>query len=448
MQIIFLILVGYLGWNIVKLLVPKLHKTEHLGLSFLVGMGVYALVYYVLVLYQRLLPIDSYFLILLTLSVVSGVLARLTHAKVKYYVRSPAKLTWLEIVLLTIAGLVFAYIALENWYWPPYTPDAIHLYDFRAQRLLAGDLNGFFNGARYLISKNYPPFTSLLHYFYYAFGYINPKNGYTHLLGFFLLTLYGYMERVTGSRLKAILTTCFIIITPSVWWNSIIALANIPLMEYFALATLYICDFKNEQKVRSSWLLAGILLGISAFIRQEAFWIPILGIALFLTLYTKKYFSYVILVCVTIAIANIWPMSISWTSPVAHLQTESAAVIKMINNVTTNNTLAVESGIVAIKSLWKSWGLVIAVFYLTLILQILFLKIKKISLIQIIGIVMSFSIVLGFMAFAKRYTGWAGLGDAVFRMGVILIPIFWVGIITSSIWSKQLFIKGRIWSNL
>jgi len=61
---------------------------------------------------------------------------------------------------------------------------------------------------------------------------------------------------------------------------------------------------------------------------------------------------------------------------------------------------------------------------------------------------MSLSIVLGFMAFAKRYTGWAGIGDAVFRMGVILIPIFWVGIITSSIWSKQLFIKGRIWPNL
>ena len=398
----------------------------------MVGMGVYALIYYILVLYQKVLPLNSSLLILVIISVMSGVLAYLTHTKVKYYQSSPAKLTSKEIVLLTITGLILTYIALQNWYWPPYSPDAIHLYDFRALRLLDHDIDGFFNGTKYLASKNYPPFTSLMHYFFYTFGFVNPKNGYTILLASFLLTLYGYTERLTGSRLKGILISTLTILTPSVWWNSILAMTNIPLMEYFSLAVLYLCDFKNEKGIRSSWLLSGILLGMASFIRQEAIWIPILGIGFVFGIFTRKLTKYLLMTAIFLLIANLWPISITWTTPIAQIHTETQSVLKITNNISTSDFNAAE---IALKSLWKSWGSVVVAFYATIMLQFFIFRNKLLTPIQLIGAMMSISIVVGFMTFSKRFTGWSGISDAVYRMGVVVIPIFWIGIIASPVWN-------------
>lgn len=443
MQIIFLLLLFYFGWNLTKIFIIRLHYAEHLGLAILLGMGIYTLVYYYIILYLRILPLNSHLIILLTLTFLASTITRIFGLKIKYSAHSRVKLSKLESFALLISVLIFSYIALQNWYWPPYTPDSIHLYEFRAQRLLVNDIDGFFHGAHYINSNNYPPFTSLLHYFFYIYGYVNPTNGYTLLLAAFLVTIYGYIHRLTSSRTKGILVVTLILLTPSIWWNALLALTNIPLMEYFSLAILYLCDSLYTNKLRSPWIVAGILLGTASFIRQEAFWIPIVLASLLIALKRRTIIQFLSFISIFFVISAIWPLSISWISPVQHLQIETNTVIRIMNDISANNNLAYFGALyTALQGLWKSWGLIVIMFYLMMIAQILWFKIHSVSLVQIFGIYMSISLIVGFIIFARRFVGWASLEDAVLRMGVIIIPIFWVGVSSSPI-LNLLLNKGK-----
>jgi len=214
-------------------------------------------------------------------------------------------------------------------------------------------------------------------------------------------------------------------------------------MEYFSLAILYLCDYKNSHGFRSTWLVSGILLGIASFIRQEAFWIPIILATLIISLKQKIVIQCLSFLTIFFIISSIWPTSISWISPIQHLQIETRTVARIMNDVTISNNLSYFGSLnTAIRGFWKSWSLIIIMFYLTILAQQLWLKKYSLSLIQFFGIFMSSCLIIGSMIFARRFSGWESLGDAVFRMGVIIIPVFWVGIITSPFWNILLN-KGK-----
>lgn len=144
------------------------------------------------------------------------------------------------------------------------------------------------------------------------------------------------------------------------------------------------------------------------------------------------------MVAISLTLSSVWPISVSWTQPAQHIQQETVAIARVIYNI---NQIDFKPAKVALIGLQRSWGPIVILFYLILLIQNLILKKKIIFPIQLIGILMSLALFIGFMGFAGHFGEWATLSDAVYRMGTILIPIFWVGIIISPVWKRLEFKK-------
>ncbi|OGJ37874.1 MAG: hypothetical protein A2383_01655, partial [Candidatus Pacebacteria bacterium RIFOXYB1_FULL_39_46] len=422
MIIIFILLIAYLGWLVADLIIKNITLEEHLGLSFILGLGIHSVVYFIATLMYRVLPLDSSVLILAGEILLALILSRKLRIKTQHQQLKKKKLNYLEILLILISIGVLGYTALQNLYWPPYLSDSIYLFDFRAKRLADGDINGFFNGAEYVYSENYPPFTSLAHFFFYDAGVSNPKSVYTLLFISFYLVIFGYVKRITQSRMAGLIAATLTVLTPSVWWNSILSMTNVPLMEYLSLAVLYSFDIKEKMKKHEGWLLAAILLGLSTWIRQEPIWFPVILFSVFYLLKDKKIKLAILSIMIFVALSWIWPVTTNWTIPSRRIINQTFFINRAVNDLATSKNLFlyknkfndqfVSPVLVATKGMRNSWSYVFNIFILVILGQI-FIN-KKLSRLNILTLFFPVALLVGFIGFSKQYAEWSSMTDAVY----------------------------------
>jgi hypothetical protein len=435
-EIIYLLLVFLNGWLVVSMLIKRITLEEHVGLSFLLGFGIHSVLYFTFVLRMGL-PVYNNLLFLIFETILFVLLSLVFKKKIIHlsFPKEQGKKKYFKILLVLTSAFILIYTFLQCIYWPVDEPDSLYLYDFRAQRLLAGDLATFFHGTNFYYNYLYPPFTSLMHFFLYQVGTVNPKIFYALIFMAFYLVIVGYVKKITKSNLLGLLAGTLTILTPSIWWNSILGVTNITFMAYISLAILYLFDPSEKDFTTGQIFLGAMLLGFSIWTRIEPFWM-VPALLVFIRCLSKWKIKALILFFVfVIPMSYLWPSSVI-TAPSVTVRTPvnaiSAELYHMQRITNTNITQAVGyfSG-----SLYDSWGLILPLFFAVFALEVVFFK-KSFPWIQITAIALTLAIIYGVISFSNWYVRWKGLSSSVYRMAIITVPLYWVSIVNSKIWKK------------
>jgi hypothetical protein len=274
-----------------------------------------------------------------------------------------------------------------------------------------------------------------MHFFLYQVGTVNPKIFYALIFMAFYLVIVGYVKKITKSNLLGLLAGTLTILTPSIWWNSILGVTNITFMAYISLAILYLFDPSEKDFTTGQIFLGAMLLGFSIWTRIEPFWM-VPALLVFIRCLSKWKIKALILFFVfVIPMSYLWPSSVI-TAPSVTVRTPvnaiSAELYHMQRITNTNITQAVGyfSG-----SLYDSWGLILPLFFAVFALEVVFFK-KSFPWIQITAIALTLAIIYGVISFSNWYVRWKGLSSSVYRMAIITVPLYWVSIVNSKIWKK------------
>lgn len=451
LEIIYLILVFIFGWLMVNLIIGEITREEHVGLALLFGFGTHSVLYFIIVLCWEKFVINN--LLFLVGETVIAVIFSFIFKKFplsKHVFIDNHKRNYLGKILKAISLIVLLYTFLQCIYWPVYEPDALSLYDFRAQRLLSGDLNTFFGGTTFYHNGAYPPFTSLMHFFLYQVGAVNPKIIYAIIFIALYLVIVGYVKRATGSNNLGLLAGTLVILTPSVWWNSFGELTNVIYMTYISLAVLYLFDYVDNKKTDlGRTLLGAALLGFAVWVRSEPFWV-VPAIMVFLKGLVKRQVTVLVVFFIIF-----FPMSFLWKTSL-YISPNTTTTAGSISNNAQNIAYSINVGIYNVKnittakaleiftfffpSFYQSWGYILPLFLLIFLLEITLLR-KSFPWIQITTILLSVAIIFGIIYFSVEYKQWMELSSSVYRMATITIPLYWVSIITSKIWLAMFMVK-------
>lgn len=434
-EIFYLFLIFLTGWLTINLLIKKITWEEHIGLSFLIGFGIHSVLYFVFVLRMGLPVFNN--LVFLILETTIFWLLCLVFKKNSTHLDFPkeqGKLKYLKIFLVLISSFILIYTFLQCIYWPVYEPDALYLYDFRARLLLAGDISRFFGGMSFYYNSIYPPFTSLMHFFLYQVSAANPKIFYALIFIALYLVIVGYVKRITKSNALGLLAGTLIILTPSIWWNSILGLANMAFTAYLSLAVLYLFDTSDKNSDLGRVLLGAMLLGFSVWTRIEPFWMVPALLVLIKYLLKWKIRNLLLFFAVVLSLSYLWPSSIMSTPTVPVTTPVSAVGVELYRVKQITNTNIVGSVKYFSGPLYESWGLVLPLFLTVFILEILFFR-GSFPWVQVAAIALTSAVIYGIISFSTSFGGWMGLDNSVYRMAIITIPLYWVVIVTSKTWN-------------
>lgn len=429
MLLLFFVFTTLFGWFLIDLLKPQISRIEHLGLAVLIGNGIFTILYYLLSVYLQHLPLNTTLIQLAIYTCFVGLIWNKSKLRADHPVINFKKLNVFEFGLLTIFIFSLGYTLLQIFYWPPHNPDAIHLYDFRALRLLAGDIQGFYQGAQFINTLQYPPLTSLMHAFMYQMGSSNSGIFYGIFYSAFFATLFGYVFRSTQSQAKAIITIALLAMTPSLWWNSFLTITNVIYMEYISLGIIYLSGIGSPHRSRPLLLLSGLLLGLSTWLRAEILWVAILIPLGWYAYRAREFKVYLLVIFFTFTISSIWPQT-QPSSIVPQIPQITVEVNSLKNITQRGSTLNIKDIVVVVSSsLLRAWSLIFPLYLLIVILESL--KQRKVSPLHVYTLSIVIAITLGFILLSSRYAEWLNLRDAIYRMGLVALPLFWVGIITS-----------------
>ncbi len=214
--------------------------------------------------------------------------------------------------LLTFFLLSHLVIAV---YWPVFWSDSLTGYDLRAKlffetqsfpEALAEILDRIVNvGYGFAIFQD-SPMTSLVHTWLYLCGWASPKIFYP-LLFISLVALFYHLLRDYVPRYHALLFTLVLVTTPYIYMYSTNSYPHFAFALYFSVGTFYLYGWIRRQK-RSFLLLAGIFLGLSAWVRQASgiFFMGYLVIVLYVGVSRRRFFAPLIFSVLYFSIARWW----------------------------------------------------------------------------------------------------------------------------------------------
>ncbi len=424
--ILFLLILSLVGFLIVGLLLKHFNTLEIVGLSLLVGLGCFSLWFFLIFSYYRILPANIWLgLVTLLLAVFAlKILFRKNDG-----IEPLPKVDLLGCLLMLILIVSSFYPFALALYYPPSTPDALKIYDFRAKRLVesGGVLTDFFFLGN---SHMYPPFTSMVHFFLYQAGSENPQFIYPLILYSFLVYVAGYITRLSKSLNFGLLTAIAIVSTPSIYWNSFLSITNIILMVYFSLATLILID--PQQRGPRPPILIGILFGLVSFIRSEPVWMLVVPVVLLLALVRRQYSLPILTWLTFLLVSSVWATASDRSpDPIYQTTIEVVSLNSVVQKVATEKV----SGSIHLPILFtirpfvKSLGVLPPLFVISSICTF-GLNRYRISWASLTAYLCTIGLIVGFVNFSSRYNRWTDLGDSLYRYFTILVPLYWISILT------------------
>lgn len=213
------------------------------------------------------------------------------------------------LIFLLLSHLVIAV------YWPVFWSDSLTLYDLRAKLLFeeqsfsgAGDrlVEQLVNLDRRPYVFRIAPMTSLVHTWLYLCGWASPKVFYP-LLFISMAILFYHFLREYVPRYHALLFTLVLVTTPYMYLYAITSYLHFPFAFYFSVGTFYLYRWIRMNE-RSSLLLAGVLLGLSAWVRQLSgiFFLGYLIILLFICISHRRFLAFFLFCGLYFSIASLW----------------------------------------------------------------------------------------------------------------------------------------------
>ncbi len=426
-------LVFLFGWLLMSIFDFRVSIPEKVGLSLLLGFGIHSITYYLLALLFGNVELNNTILLWLELLLAYFAARIIRKGKLLPELKIDLKgLSRLHKILLLLSVLILGYTTIQSIYWPPFQPDAIYLFDFRAKQLLSGNLKLFLEGTYFYHNGFYPPFTSLIHFFFYQVGFSNPKLFYPLMLFAFYLALFGYVKRVYKSTTLGLLVASLTLFTPSILWNSFFALPNVVFMIFLTLSILYLFEKPGkETTLFKNVLLPSLLLGLSAWTRIEPFWMVPVFLFSIKSVLGKNLKHLIIFIAIFYLLANLWPSTVTSYSEGILEQIFKEAIWA----IRAGSLLIEEVVQYFLVHIWKSWGFLFPLFISVVTFKILIIR-KSPSLLEIATFLLASSIIFGLINTAGRFENWRELGRSVFRMAIVVIPLFWVTIITSEVWKS------------
>jgi len=325
MPILGLILPILLGLAICWLIIPHMAIPVRLALAYNLGFGFLTLAMFFLnVLGLKFSLLNTTVLV----SVIIGVLLVFVSKRKWLELRSALKvnsfagirqfiisLSAFEKVLVgLLIFFLFSHLVITI-YWPVIRSDSLTLYDLRARLLFAeqsfpGAVARFQNQ---LVNMNWirsvfthAPMTSLVHTWLYLCGWASPKLFYSLLFISLAILFYHFLSGYVP-RYHALLFTLVLITIPFSYVYSTSSYPHFAFTFYFSVGTLFLYRWIRLQKI-SYLLLAGVLLGLSAWVRQVTgiFFLGYLLIALYFGFSRRRFFAPFLFAACYFSIASLW----------------------------------------------------------------------------------------------------------------------------------------------
>ena len=272
-----------LGFLISRLFLVANHFLESLGLSFLLGSFFYTLILFVGNFIFDI-PLTFFNSSVLLLFFLMFVYLFLELFSIKPFLFKLKIIFSKKNIPQIIAIFLFFLLFFVSFFYPVIDWDAVTLFDFRARIMLD---TGFIKDTLFRIGlKQYPPFTSLLHYWFYSLGFKTAMPLYVLFWGSFGLTSYALLRRFL-SPLISLIFALGVLLAPQIFEHSQIAYANLPYSIYLILGVFYLYFYLQRNKKHDLFL--GLLLSLaSLWSRNFPFVFVNLAVFIFVYLFSKK----------------------------------------------------------------------------------------------------------------------------------------------------------------
>lgn len=329
------------------------------------------------------------------------------------------------LLMITISTiLIFSFIL--NLIGHTFNWDSVALYDARARFLLGGTKFSDMTALSAYDPKNiyyyllYPPYTSLVHYFWYKLSLPFPVGlYYTVCLILFAVSIYFLTCKKIG-KIPALLLVFLTVVNNVVFFSSLIAYTNLPYSLLIVLGVFLLFDYLQDN---ISWkLYFGILLIVgSIWIRYlEPLWFGII-VAFSISIALKKGVKKSLLLSIPFLIFGTLEY-FSWKYFVDKnlgsnqvVSFESTKILEPIIGIFTGSLVTI------LIFFFKSWGVMVLVHFSGIAAS---LKYWRKNLFLILVILFSGMIYFGglyFVSFQSEW--WDKLGDSLIRSSAFMIPI-------------------------
>ena len=288
-QIMFLLLIFYLGVFFLKLFRVKFGMAEKISSGFMLGIGFSTFGLFLLGFIGYKFNFQNVFIFL-----TSGNILLILINKI-FLKNSFGHLSFIKLIKsfdlierILIGGIIFFLLTslIRNLYWPIWSWDAVQLFDYRAKLIVLGQ--SVFFPAKTFYDISYPPLTSILHSIFYASGSSNPQFIYTFIFAALIMGVYAFTKNL--SNRKVTLSLCFLIsFYPLFYQNSILPLTDLVQSTFLVLGTFYLIKWLSQGKDNLA-VLGGLFFAFSRFTRNEPVWIAALVFGIIYLFWKRRLF--------------------------------------------------------------------------------------------------------------------------------------------------------------
>ena len=414
------------GYLIANLIIHEEHKIEKYSLGFLLNLGIFTFLWFVIntlnIPFTILSSFGLLFLLIMFYLVLNVIFKKDSLKNFNLLrIKLGGNYTKLEMILIGLTSVLVLSSFINNIYWPVKAWDSLALYDFRA---LVFTKTGFMSEGRELgYFFQYPLFTTLFHTWVYVGGLNNPMFMYTFLYGAFLICIYFSLRKFLA-RAES-LTWVFVVSSlPLIYDHSTIAYTNLPYSIFLIMAIFYFHRYIKNKKAGLA-IVSSLLLSISAWTRYtEPFWI---GILLFVTLYflfNRKIINLVTYLTIFFVSKFAWLNFLSSINlgDYSGGNQLTGGLNTLIKNISLNKMY--EVAMFLYKNLFLSWGGLFVVFVI-LFVRSVFLKQKENNYLLATQIILLVGMLIGgTYLFSFIFPEWIDIPDSATRMAMFFPPLF------------------------
>ena len=425
--ILFILLITLgVGLPLTLWIAPKHNVAGRLGLSYLLGIGIFTLFEYTANLLGLKFTFGNNIIIFLVLSLPLTLLQRNKYKIFWSEFKKSFKNFHPELIeKITLGTIIFFIVSsfVNTLYWPVYVWDALTLYDFRAHVFIqTGFIKSALAGLGSSFYYSYPLLTSLAHSTVYLSGGQYPQFLYSMFYLSLALVFYGFLREFISQKLSLIFTL-ILLTAPRMFEQSVISYTNLTYMTYFSLAIIYFYLW-DRKRTAGYLILSALLTGLVTWTRAlEPFWLATFGIIVVVSLYRKRFFDPILFAIFFFPIQQAWKVFQSYFgqggSTIGEISSSASFLINIFDFERWRGVLSFLHGNVVLL-----WGPLFVLFIVASVLSFINKEQRKSFLIIFITWGLLAFFVIGTYLFSI-YLGWyGGVSDSAARVSMVFYPLF------------------------
>lgn len=291
MQLFFLLMILFLGINVIRLFRLRMGLAENISSGFMLGVGLTTFGLFLLGFVGYRFNFVGIFLFLLFGNLIFVLINLSLRNKYSLDLHLGFLKNLDKLDKFFFGGITFLFLTLliRDLYWPIWMWDSIQMYDYRAKLIVQSQ--SIFFSAQSFYDAFYPLLTSLVHSILYVAGSNNPQYVYSFFFLALVLGVYSYISRLTSR--KAALLISFIISFLPIFYRKFLNPETSTVFSIFILfGTFYLIRWMHKNDI-SYLILGSVFFAFSRFTRNEPLWLPI-SLLLFVVVLIGKHKSNII----------------------------------------------------------------------------------------------------------------------------------------------------------